>query len=240
MEPVERIRKALGIKAQGVGVKYTDEIPAARPAEGEYAVCGGLLEAADGRVIVLTKETCACPGGQIHLGLTERREIPLKFLVEGEKLWCDVKTATRSRIESLKIAPPPRGIASKIYLYPLNRDIFVPDLVIFLVNAEQVSRLITLAQFWDGKTPSFEMKGSLCWSSIAYPMVSGHFNITAGDISARRMAGWDEKMMIASVPVEKVRGIADAVDKSTAGTAAPSREFERLVARIRPARKLGS
>ena len=237
MESVERIRKALGVKAQGVGVKYTDEVSTAKPAEGQYAVCNGILEAANGKVIMLSKETCACGGGKSHLGLTETREVPLRMLVEGEKLWCDVKTATRSRIESLKIAAPPLGIASKVYLYPIKEDVFMPDLVIFLVNAEQVSRLITLAQFWDGKTPSFEMRGSLCWSSITYPMVSGHFNITAGDISARRMAGWDENAMIASVPVEKVQAIADAIDKSTAGTAEPSREFERLVARIRPVKK---
>jgi uncharacterized protein (DUF169 family) len=181
---------------------------------------------------MLSGETCACPGGKSHLGLTETRSVPLKMLVEGEKLWCDVKTATRSRIESQKIAPPPLGIASKVYLYPVGQDIFVPDLIIFLVNAEQVSRLVTLAQFWDGKTPSFEMRGSLCWSSITYPIVSGNFNITAGDISARRMAGWDENIMIASVPVEKIQGIADAVDRSTAGTAAPSRQFEQLTARV--------
>jgi translation elongation factor EF-G len=40
--------------------------------------------------------------------------------------------------------------------------------------------------------------------------------------------------MIASVPVEKAQGIADAIDKSTAGTAEPSKEFERLIARIKP------
>jgi translation elongation factor EF-G len=40
--------------------------------------------------------------------------------------------------------------------------------------------------------------------------------------------------MIASVPVERVQGIANAIDKSTAGTAEPSKEFERLVARIKP------
>lgn len=233
MESVERIRKALGIKAEAVGVKYTDELSTPKPAEGKYTVCNGILEAADGKVIMLSKETCPCPGGQIHLGLTEARVVPLKFLVEGEKLWCDVKTATRSRIESLKIAPPPVGIASKVYLYPLSRDVFVSDLAIFLVNAEQVSRLITLAQFWDGRTPSFEMKGALCWSSITYPMVSGHFNITVGDISGRRLAGWNENAIIASVPVEKVQGIADAIDKSTAGTAKPSKEFEKIMASIR-------
>jgi len=239
MESVERIRKALGIKVEAVGVKYTDELSTPKPVEGRYTVCNGILEAADGKVIMLSKETCACPGGQIHLGLIERRELPLKFLVEGEKLWSDIKTAKRSLIESEKIAAPPLGIASKVYLYPLSKDVFVPDLVIFLVNAEQVSRLITLAQFWDGKTPSFEMKASLCWSSITYPIVSGHFNITAGDISARRMAGWDENAMIASVPVEKIQGIANAIDKSTAGTAEPSEEFKTIIDRIRPVKNRG-
>jgi uncharacterized protein (DUF169 family) len=233
MESVERIRKALGITAEAVGVKYTDELSTPKPAEGKHTVCTGMLEAADGKVIMLTKETCPCPGGQIHLGLIERAEPPLKFLVEGEKLWCDVKTAKRSLIESEKIAAPPVGIASKVYLYPLSSDVFVPDLVIFMVNPEQVSRLITLAQFWDGKTPSFEMKSSLCWSSIAYPMVSGNFNITAGDISARRMAGWNENAMIASVPVERIQGIANAIDKSTAGIAEPSEDFKKIIASIK-------
>jgi uncharacterized protein (DUF169 family) len=237
MESVKKIKNTLGIKREAVAVKYSDASPAASSAEGQYAVCNGILEAANGKVIMLSKETCACGGGKSHLGLTETREISLRMLVEGEKLWCDVKTATRSRIESQKIAIPPVGIASKVYLYPASQDIFVPDLIIFLVNAEQVSRLVTLAQFWDGKTPSFEMKGSLCWGAITYPIVSGNFNVTVGDISARRMAGWDENIMIASVPAEKIQGIADAINKSTAGTAEPSRQFEALIARIRPVKK---
>ena len=228
MESVEKIRKALGIEREAVGVKYTDEVPVAKLAEGRYSVCDGILEAAGGKVIMFSNETCSCPGGRSFLGLAERREVPLKLLVEGEKLWCDVKTALRSSIEAEKIAKPPRGIASKVYLYPVSKDIFVPDLIIFLVNAEQVSRLITLAQFWDGKTPSFEMRGSLCWSTITYPIVSGNFNVTTGDISARRMVGWDKNTMFASVPIEKIQGIADAIDKSTAGTAKSSRQFIKM------------
>jgi uncharacterized protein (DUF169 family) len=183
---------------------------------------------------MLSEETCSCAGGKSLIGLTRRRDVPFRLLVEGEKLWCDVKTATRSFIESKKIAKSPFGVASKVYLYPVSKDVFVPDLIIFLVNAEQVSRLITLAQFWDGKTPSFEMRGSLCWSSITYPVVSGNFNVTCGDISARRMAGWDKNTMIASVPVEKIKGIADAIDKSTAGTAKPSKEFVKMTKSMMP------
>jgi len=237
MKTVKEIRDALGIEMEAVGVKYTDESPPAKLAEGQYAVCNGILEAANGKVIMLSKENCACGGGKNSLGLTETSQVSLKMLVEGEKLWCDVKTATRSRIESRKIATPPIGIASKVYFYPLNQDIFNPDLVIFLVNAEQVSRLVTLAQFWDGKTPSFEMRWSLCWGAITYPMMSGNFNITVGDISARRMAGWEKNVVIASIPAEKIQGIAEAISKSTAGTAEPSRQFEALVARIKPAQK---
>ena len=124
-----------------------------------------------------------------------------------------------------------------MYLFPASQDLWAPDLVLFLVNAEQISRLVTLAQFWDGKTPSFEMKGSLCWAAITYPLVSGNFNITAGDISARRMTQWDENLLVASVPWEKIQGIADAIDKSTAGTAKTSKEFEKLTQSIMSSKK---
>ena len=232
MESAEKIREALGIEWEAVGVKYTDEVTVAKLAEGQYTVCDGILEAAGGKVIMLSKESCSCPGGRSIIGLSESGEVPFKLLVEGEKLWCDVKTAVRSHIESEKIAKPPVGIASKVYLYPISKDVFVPDLIIFLVNAEQVSRLITLAQFWDGKTPAFEMRGSLCWSIMTYPVVSGNFNVTAGDISARRMVRWDKNIMFASVPVEKIREIADAVDKSTAGTAKPSTQFVKMTEKM--------
>ena len=233
METVEKIRSALGIQREAVGVKYTDEQAPVEPSGGRYAVCSAILEAAAGKVIMLSAETCACPGGKAHIGLTETRSIPLKMLVEGEKLWSDVKTAMRSRIETQKIAIPPVGIASKVYLYPADREIFAPDLIIFLVNAEQVSRLITLAQFWDGLTPPFQMRASMCWGAVTYPIVSGNFNVTVGDISARRMAGWDENTMIASMPAEKIQGVADAIDRSTAGTAESSDQFKALTARMR-------
>jgi len=70
--------------------------------------------------------------------------------------------------------------------------------------------------------------------------VSGNFNVTAGDISARRMAGWDKNIMIASVPWEKIQGIADAIGRSTAGTAESSVEFRKMTENIRSLRKTGN
>jgi len=233
---VKSIVEALGIEKEPVGVKYTDEDPAVEIEKGSYTVCGAILAASEGKVILLSEDRCACSGGKTHLGLTQKREIPWKMLVEGEKLWFDVKTAVRSSVEVEKIARPPYGLSKRIFLYPAMKGIFQPDLILILVNAEQASRLITLNQFWDGKTPAIEMRGSLCWSMITYPLVSGNFNLSVGDISARRLEQWDPEIMAASIPWERIRGIAEAVEFSTAGMAEPSEKFEMMTEKIRSKR----
>ena len=236
IEQVKTIVDALDIEKEPVGIKYTDEDPGVEIKAGNYTVCGAILAASKDKIIVLSEESCACPGGKTHLGLTQRGEIPWKMLVEGEKLWFDVKTAIRSSIEVDKIARPPYGLSKRIFLYPAMKGIFQPDLILMLVNAEQASRLITLNQFWDGKTPSIEMRGSLCWSMITYPLVSGNFNLSVGDISARRMERWDPNIMAASIPWERIGGIAEAVEFSTAGRAEPSEKFERMTEKMRSRR----
>jgi uncharacterized protein (DUF169 family) len=233
---VKTIVEALDIEKEPVGVKYTDEDPGVGIEAGSYTVCGAILAASKGEVILLSEDRCACSGGKTHLGLTQKSQIPWKMLVEGEKLWCDVKTAIRSSIEVDKIARPPYGLSKRIFLYPAMQGIFQPDLILMLVNAEQASRLITLNQFWDGKTPAIEMRGSLCWSMITYPLVSGNFNLSVGDISARRMERWDPNIMATSIPWERIRGIAEAVEFSTAGRAKPSEKFERMTEKIRSKR----
>ncbi|KAF5431177.1 putative conserved protein, DUF169 family [Candidatus Methanophagaceae archaeon] len=118
IEHVKTIVEALGIEKEPVRVKYTDEDPGVEIEAGSYTVCGAILAASKGKVILLSEDRCACPGGKTHLGLTQKREIPWKMLVE-------------------------------------------------------------------------EMRGPLCWSMITYPLVSGNFNVSVGDISARRMERWD-------------------------------------------------
>ncbi len=236
IENVKIIVEALSIEKEPIGVKYTDEDPEVETEIGSYTVCGAILEASEGKVILLSEDRCACPGGRTHLGLIQRREISWKMLVEGEKLWFDVKTAIRSSVEVERIAKPPVGLSKKVFLYPVRTGLFPPDLILMLVNAEQASRLITLNQFWDGKTPSIEMRGALCWSMITYPLVSGNFNLSVGDISARRLERWNPGFMVASIPWERIRGIAEAVDLSTAGRAKPSEKFERMTEKMKSRR----
>jgi hypothetical protein len=46
------------------------------------------------------------------------------------------------------------------------------------------------------------------------------------------MVGWNKNTMVAKIPVEKIRGIADAVDKSAAGTAKPSSQFVKMTEKM--------
>ncbi|MCK4730955.1 MAG: DUF169 domain-containing protein [Methanophagales archaeon] len=101
---VKSIVEALGIEKEPVGVKYTDEAPGVEIEAGNYTVCGAILAASEGKVLLLSEESGACSGGKTHLGLTQKGKIPWKMLVVGEKLWFDVKTAIRSSIEVDKIA----------------------------------------------------------------------------------------------------------------------------------------
>ncbi|KAF5431445.1 hypothetical protein C5S35_18155 [Candidatus Methanophagaceae archaeon] len=139
IEHVKTIVEALCIEKEPVGIKYTDEDPVVELEEGGYTVCGAILAASEGKVILLSEDRCACSRGKTHLGLTQKRELPWKMLVE-------------------------------------------------------------------------EMRGSLCWSMITYSLVSGNFNLSVGDISARRMERWDPNIMAASIPWERIRGIAEAVE----------------------------
>jgi len=217
MDGIDKIKRALNIE-RVVCVKYSDE-----DMEGakDYRVCDGMLAASEGKIIKLTAESCACEGGKNHLGLSDIN-VPLKFLVEGEKLWRNVTIAYRSMQGARKIAMPPHDLAKNVYLYPPEKAVFEPDLVLFIADPAQASRLVTLDQFWDGSVVPLCMNGSLCWSSITYPLMSGHINVTVGDPSARRLARFKNEELIVSVPFERIKNISKAIDLSTAGTAEPS------------------
>ena len=227
----EKLKKVLKLQSEPVGVKYTDKPPEERE-EGCYPVCGAIPAAAEGKTVVLSKETCACPGGIAHIGLSEKVRVPGEILVEGEKLWADMTAFHRSAEATKRIAEPPFGLGNNVVFYPLREGTYEPDLVILLVNAEQACRLVTLNQFWDGKQTSMEMRGSLCWSSVTYPLVSGNLNVSLGDTSARRMENWDPTLLIVSIPGRKLDDILEAMDFSTAGTAESAKFFQEVTEMI--------
>jgi len=226
-----KLKKVLKLSGEPVGVKYTNK-PPRQSCEGYYPVCGAIPAAAQGKTIVLSQDTCACPGGVSHLGLADEGRVSGQMLVEGEKLWANLTAFHRSATATRKIAEPPFGLAENVAFYPLKESTDEPDLIILLVNAEQACRLVTLGQFWDGIQTKVELRGSLCWSAVTYPLVSGNLNVTLGDTSARRMEKWDPNLMVVSIPERRLDGILTAMDFCTAGTAAPAEFFEEMVTKM--------
>ena len=95
---------------------------------------------------------------------------------------------------------PPYGLAEYVVFSPLEKSQFRPDLVLFLCNAEQACRLITLACFNNGISPKVELVGSACHMAITYPLVSGEINVSFLDYTARKMKGYMPEELFVSIP----------------------------------------
>ena len=105
-----------------------------------------------------------------------------------------------------------------------------PDLIVILVNPWQASRLIFLADY-HGFPIIPRVTGSLCLSAIIYPLVTGNFNITMGDPTARLHHNYNVNELIVSIPYRMVPAIIEAIKYSTAGKAKPAKWFQQRTKR---------
>jgi len=231
-EYASEIKEVLGLDGSPVAVTYSQK-PATKPTKGKHRVCNALLRARDGAVIDLTAENSACNGGTWHLGLGERpkgesHKALQEFLVEGEKLVCSL--AAFHRMQALTL-PPPLGVAEHIIIAPMDKAEFRPDVVLFVCNAEQACRLLTLDGYETGIPPRTEMAGATCHQAIAYPIVSGELNVSLMDYTSRRIKGYKASDLIVSIPYHRFHGVMRSIPHCTAGTAKMEipEAFRRLV-----------
>lgn len=210
----------LGLEMKPVAVTFTNEEVEAPDAKKAW-VCRALKQAAEGSSFVIDRETSACPGGSWHCGLSEPpsaegRRFLQKFLTRGEKLTSSI--VSFQRMQDLT-SPPPTGLSERILIGPMDDAIMRPDLAIFVCNAEQACRLVTLDQFWDGIPPRVELAGSLCHSAIAYPVMTGRSNLTLGDWTARRMQKYSPGDVFVTIPYERLGSLVSAIPECSAGNA---------------------
>ena len=216
----QRLREVLGLEGSPIAVSYSLS-PAREGKTGKYFVCQALLDARDGAVISLSKESCLCPGGAWHLGLTpppsgDKYRFLQKFLVDGEKLFCSIATFHRAMELTTK---PPLGLAEYIVFSPLEKAEIAPDLVVFLCNPEQACRLVTLATYPDGIPPKTEIVGSTCHMVIAYPLVSGEINISLLDYTSRKWQSYKPNELFVTIPYHRLPGLVGSIDVCSAGVA---------------------
>jgi uncharacterized protein (DUF169 family) len=221
MKFADELRDLLGLDGSPVAVTFSMD-PASGALKGKHRVCDALIKARDGAVIDLSASTSACGGGTSYLGLRERprggdEERALKdFLVNGEKLYCSVATFYRAQALS---TPPPLGMADHVILSPLENAALRPDLVLFICNSEQASRLVQLDMYETGIPPKIEMSGATCHQAIGYPASTGELNVSVMDFTSRRIKGYKPSDLIVSVPYHRLLGIMRSIDHCTAGRA---------------------
>jgi len=116
-------------------------------------------------------------------------------------------------------SPPATDLADRIVLCPLEKAEIRPDMILFLCNAEQACRLITLDTYWDGKSPEQQIIGALCHSAIVYTIISGNTNMSVGDWTARSHQGFEADVIFLSVPYERVHNLIAAIPHCSAGNA---------------------
>lgn len=209
----------LDLKSKPIAVTFTNEQKKADPKKAR--ICRAIKEAGKGKSFILSAGNSACSGGSWHCGLSGKpaggqlRAIQ-EFLTEGEKLTSSITSFWR-----MSELPPavPTGISELIAIGPLEDSTIRPDLVVFTSNPEQVCRLLALDQYWDGIPHEIQVSGSLCYSVIAYPVVTGRTNVSFGDWTARRMVKFKRDDVFMSVPYERMDNLVKAVPECSAGTA---------------------
>ena len=174
-----KIKALLNMDRQPVAIVKAGAVPegAAGFKPGTMGACLiGLLEtAASGRAAAFTSETCGCGGGRAGLGFAPMdRERIVPFLSTGTpELSGEFYKQSPALVEDFLKSFPDPSPAPILLFMPLDqvREGETPLSVVFLANADQISGLVTLANYdrpaGDGVTVRF---GSGCAQSVLYAM----------------------------------------------------------------------
>lgn len=216
-------KETFKLKGEPISVTYTDR-KYSTDDENPYTVCKALLLVRNGKTIYLTKKNCLCPGGAHYLGFagTSARGIE-GFLSRGEKLYSSIVTARIMLNRTEQLAPPPAGLMKSVILTPLSKVEKAPDLIVILGTPWQAGRISTLVGYDKGTLAPFVSEGSLCWSAIIYPLMTNNFNVSIGDITARKKNNYDDNELLISIPKSLVSGVLSNIKYCTAGTAKAGR-----------------
>jgi uncharacterized protein (DUF169 family) len=223
-EYAKQLQEVLALEGSPVGVAFSD-VPASNGKETKVWACAALFQAArKGKTFNISAETCVCPGGLLSLGLAapspEQAATVKKYLIEGEKFTsCN---AAYFRMRALGQGQPPLGVSKYVVIGPLDEFELKPDLVLFLCNASQASRLVTLSSYETGIPVQAQLSSSTCGGAITIPLSTGRVNVTFLDLSSRHLVkGFKETDLIFSAPFFMVRSIVESIPLCTAGTAEP-------------------
>lgn len=221
-----KIREAICLDSQPVAVLRTDTPPEEAALSFPAGARGGCLisllaAASQGRSAVIQADTTGCNGGKVGLGFTSMSLEPMSHVLstggpmEG-MYYKDSPAHAGSYIESL----PHTEAKPCVVFRPLDqlKETEQPVCVVFLANADQISALVTLANFDRPNQDNVKILfGAGCSQAVLYAVCdseAGRDQCTLGltDPSARLHLNKD--LLSFSIPyprfLEMERKVADS------------------------------
>lgn len=223
-----KIKNLLKLKNNIVTVFQTDELPekVLQFQKGKWGCFAAMLAAvANGKVAAFSEETTACVGGRAGLGFSK---YPLGWIeyflscgsenVERCEHYKRTPEFARDFVENIANALieklPPR--LKFLVLKPLEllAENETPEVIIFLVNADQLSGLVTLANYDSAGNDAVKILfGAGCAQSILYPLSDKNFcYVGLTDPSARKFI--DKNLLAFSLSYERFLTLENFAEES--------------------------
>ena len=237
-----KIKKLIKLENNPVAVIQADTLPekVLQFKAGKWGcVIAMLAAAANGKVAAFSSETATCVGGRAGLGFAKyplgwieyflstgsptvnRCERYKKNSDAAREFICNVSNAL---IE--KLAPRKKFLLFKPLEVVTDEEIF--DAVIFLVNADQLSGLVTLANYNSSRNDGAKILfGAGCAQIVLYPLVEKEFCFVGlTDPSARKFV--DKNLLAFSMSREKFLELEAVADESFLTADAWQKIFNRI------------
>lgn len=235
-----KIVQAIKLKNEPVAVLQTTFVPegAVQFRPGKWGCVIALLRAASkGRTAALTADTTTCPGGKAGMGFQDFQfGVMEHFLSTGEvgpKAGEFYKKSPELARKYMSTLPPMQG-SDCVVFKPLSRvtEEETPAAVVFLVTADQLSGLVTLANYDMPTQDNVQLRfGAGCVQAIRYAVSAnqqGSPVCTVGltDPSARKCT--DPDLLSFSIPYHRFL----EMEENVGGSFLTKETWETISARI--------
>ena len=237
-----KITNLLKLKNNIVAVFQADTIPEKilQFPKGQWGCFAAMLAvAANGKVAAFSEETAACIGGRAGLGFAK---YPLGWIeyflscgnenVERCEHYKKNPQIARAFIENVSNALieklPPRKKFLILKPLELLTENETPEIIIFLVNADQLSGLVTLANYDSEKNDAVKILfGAGCAQVVLYPLTDKNFcYVGLTDPSARKFL--DKNLLAFAAPYERFWEMENFAEESFLTAAAWQKILNRI------------
>lgn len=167
-----------------------------------------------------TEEDHICPGSFMFFGYTAVPE----DVIEGKRFHHPSYAASEEIGKDLQtyMKNVEKGSVHSLYITPLEKADFVPDVVLMYGNAAQVVRLIQATVYSEGGAVKSQFIGrGACGSSIIVPYKTDECNVIIPGSGERLFAILEDNELIFSIPYSKFQGVINGLKETHKRT--PSR-----------------